>query len=572
MGVATSRSGCTAAPRRRHPRHHQPLRPPAAAPARRAAWSSRSTTAPTSTTPTNYRVSFFYDLVKASVGRMAFALAHELAPHGATAVSLTPGLAAVGGDARRLRGDRGRPGTTRTKVEPALRHLRDAALRRPGRRRAGRRPRRGPLERAVAVERAAGQGLRLHRPRRQPARRLALPRRGPGRRASPPTSPATAEACADRSPQGGLVRENWRAMVDGVERARAAFARRAWAEAFGLLSTRSGAGRRGPAAPRDGGAALRSTWTRVSRAWERAYAAYHRARASGGASRCACLARARAHAPRRGGASGRLAGPGRAGSLASWAHVRGRGLPPAAGVLRGARIRRRPCRRTAHLAREMVEHRCSVAGPGPDRVRPARLGQAAIASGDTAHGMRFLDEVMVAVTTGEVSPIPAGIVYCAVLEACVRHVRRRSCRDVDRGLPRRGASASPTSCRTGASASCTAPRSCRRTVVGRRRRPRWSRHRAALRAAPPGPGARPVPAGRAAPPSGGACCGRGRVPRRANEQGRDPSPGLALLRLAQGERHGRCRSRPAHARRERWPGRTDRRVLAAAVEILLAVR
>jgi NAD(P)-dependent dehydrogenase (short-subunit alcohol dehydrogenase family) len=40
---------------------------------------------------TNYRVSFFYDLSKAAVNRMAFALAHELEPHGATAVSLTPG-------------------------------------------------------------------------------------------------------------------------------------------------------------------------------------------------------------------------------------------------------------------------------------------------------------------------------------------------------------------------------------------------------------------------------------------------------------------------------------------------
>jgi NAD(P)-dependent dehydrogenase (short-subunit alcohol dehydrogenase family) len=40
---------------------------------------------------TNYRVSFFYDLVKAAVNRMAFSLAHELAPHGGTAVALTPG-------------------------------------------------------------------------------------------------------------------------------------------------------------------------------------------------------------------------------------------------------------------------------------------------------------------------------------------------------------------------------------------------------------------------------------------------------------------------------------------------
>jgi NAD(P)-dependent dehydrogenase (short-subunit alcohol dehydrogenase family) len=39
----------------------------------------------------NYRVSFFYDVAKAAVNRMAFALAHELAPHGGTAVSLTPG-------------------------------------------------------------------------------------------------------------------------------------------------------------------------------------------------------------------------------------------------------------------------------------------------------------------------------------------------------------------------------------------------------------------------------------------------------------------------------------------------
>ena len=40
---------------------------------------------------TQYRVSFFYDLAKASVNRMAFALAHQLQRYGATAVSLTPG-------------------------------------------------------------------------------------------------------------------------------------------------------------------------------------------------------------------------------------------------------------------------------------------------------------------------------------------------------------------------------------------------------------------------------------------------------------------------------------------------
>jgi len=39
----------------------------------------------------HYRVSFFYDLAKAANLRMAFALGHELAPHGSTAVALTPG-------------------------------------------------------------------------------------------------------------------------------------------------------------------------------------------------------------------------------------------------------------------------------------------------------------------------------------------------------------------------------------------------------------------------------------------------------------------------------------------------
>ena len=39
----------------------------------------------------NYRLSIFYDLVKTSVQRIAWALGKELAPHGSTAVALTPG-------------------------------------------------------------------------------------------------------------------------------------------------------------------------------------------------------------------------------------------------------------------------------------------------------------------------------------------------------------------------------------------------------------------------------------------------------------------------------------------------
>ena len=39
----------------------------------------------------NYRISVYYDLAKVAVNRLAYSQGHELAPHGATAVSITPG-------------------------------------------------------------------------------------------------------------------------------------------------------------------------------------------------------------------------------------------------------------------------------------------------------------------------------------------------------------------------------------------------------------------------------------------------------------------------------------------------
>jgi len=58
----------------------------------------------------------------------------------------------------------------------------------------------------------------------------------------------------------------------------------------------------------------------------------------------------------------------------------------------------------------------------PDLMVLGRLGQgqSTINLGRTAPGIALLDEVMVSVTAGEVSPIPAGIAYCAVIDACQR--------------------------------------------------------------------------------------------------------------------------------------------------------
>jgi DNA-binding CsgD family transcriptional regulator len=47
-------------------------------------------------------------------------------------------------------------------------------------------------------------------------------------------------------------------------------------------------------------------------------------------------------------------------------------------------------------------------------------GEVLIARGDTRRGLAQLDEIMVFVTTGELLPICAGIMYCAVVDSCVR--------------------------------------------------------------------------------------------------------------------------------------------------------
>jgi DNA-binding CsgD family transcriptional regulator len=192
-------------------------------------------------------------------------------------------------------------------------------------------------------------------------------------------------------------------------------------------------------------------------------------------------------------------------------------------------------------------------------------GQALLATGDTRRGTARLDEVMVSVTAGEVGPVVAGIVYCAVIIECLRlfDLARASewtaalgdwC-DAQTGLvPYRG--------------QCLVHRSQLDQVAGR-----WADAAAAAELAcrhladptHPALGLAHYQAGELHRLHGDLDRAAAEY-RAAGRHGHDPVPGLALLELAQGDTGAAART-VARALQERRSGLERAPLLAAAVEI-----
>jgi DNA-binding CsgD family transcriptional regulator len=196
-------------------------------------------------------------------------------------------------------------------------------------------------------------------------------------------------------------------------------------------------------------------------------------------------------------------------------------------------------------------------------------GRALIHLGQIAEGMALLDEAMVAVVAGDVAPILAGDIYCSVLEACQETFDLRRAYEWTTSLAQWCASQPDLVRYRG---ECLLYRAEVMQLRGNWDDAAQDAHDACGL----------LTSGQGRPMAGAAFYRVGEIHRlrgeftkaegsyaRANERGRKPYPGLALLRLAQGHIDAAAVSIRGVLADTRAPA-ARARVLDAAIEILLA--